>query len=187
VQQLLDAITGAAAHIGNDRLDILGANALGRALFLLLRELCLFCSSSRSIRASKRAIRRSWRAVQLDQELDGRGRRGCARHPSAARRRRRARCGPSRGRTRGHAGRGTRSARRSGAPGRRASPTRSVRIAYVDASDNRGAGSSIGGRLRRYCNGTRFRVRLVGRRRRAAVIVVALRDGKQGHHFVRGR
>jgi transcriptional regulator with XRE-family HTH domain len=33
VQQLLDALTGAAAHIGNDRLDILGANALGRALF----------------------------------------------------------------------------------------------------------------------------------------------------------
>ncbi|HET9737506.1 MAG TPA: helix-turn-helix domain-containing protein [Solirubrobacteraceae bacterium] len=30
VQQLLDALTGAAAHIGNHRLDILGANALGR-------------------------------------------------------------------------------------------------------------------------------------------------------------
>src|SRR5918996_4692054 len=34
VQQLLDALTGAAAHIGNERLDILGANTLGRALFL---------------------------------------------------------------------------------------------------------------------------------------------------------
>src|SRR5829696_3637451 len=34
VQQLLDAITGAAAHIGNDRLDIIAANPLGRALFL---------------------------------------------------------------------------------------------------------------------------------------------------------
>src|SRR4051812_9713985 len=34
VQQLMDAMTGAAAHIGNDRLDILGANPLGRALFL---------------------------------------------------------------------------------------------------------------------------------------------------------
>ena len=33
VQQLLDALTGAAAHIGNERLDILGANPLGRALF----------------------------------------------------------------------------------------------------------------------------------------------------------
>jgi len=33
VQQLLDALTG-AAHIGDDRLDILGANPLGRALFL---------------------------------------------------------------------------------------------------------------------------------------------------------
>src|SRR5215217_3741040 len=34
VQQLLDAMTGAGAHIGNSCLDILGANALGRALFL---------------------------------------------------------------------------------------------------------------------------------------------------------
>jgi transcriptional regulator with XRE-family HTH domain len=34
VQQLLDAMTGAAAHIGNHRLDILAANALGRALYL---------------------------------------------------------------------------------------------------------------------------------------------------------
>src|SRR3954451_15786280 len=33
VQQLMDAMTSAAAHIGNDRLDILGANPLGRALF----------------------------------------------------------------------------------------------------------------------------------------------------------
>jgi transcriptional regulator with XRE-family HTH domain len=34
VQQLLDAITGAAAHIGNERLDIFAANPLGRALYL---------------------------------------------------------------------------------------------------------------------------------------------------------
>jgi transcriptional regulator with XRE-family HTH domain len=33
VQWTLDAITGAAAYVGNDRLDILAANALGRALF----------------------------------------------------------------------------------------------------------------------------------------------------------
>ncbi len=33
VQQLLDSMTGAAAHIGNERLDILGANPLGRALY----------------------------------------------------------------------------------------------------------------------------------------------------------
>lgn len=33
VQQILDAITGAAALVGNDRLDILATNALGRALF----------------------------------------------------------------------------------------------------------------------------------------------------------
>jgi transcriptional regulator with XRE-family HTH domain len=32
-QELLDAMTGAAGHIGNHRLDILGANALGRALY----------------------------------------------------------------------------------------------------------------------------------------------------------
>jgi hypothetical protein len=34
VQQVLDGFTGAAAHIGDDRLDILAANPLGRALFL---------------------------------------------------------------------------------------------------------------------------------------------------------
>jgi MmyB-like transcription regulator ligand binding domain/Helix-turn-helix domain len=33
VQQLMDAMTGAAAHVGNNRLDMLGANPLGRALF----------------------------------------------------------------------------------------------------------------------------------------------------------
>jgi hypothetical protein len=34
VEQLLDAICGAAAHVGNERLDILAANPLGRALYL---------------------------------------------------------------------------------------------------------------------------------------------------------
>ena len=34
VQQLLDSMTGAAAHFGNERLDILCANPLGHALFL---------------------------------------------------------------------------------------------------------------------------------------------------------
>jgi hypothetical protein len=38
VQQLLDGMTGAAAHIGNDRLDMLGSNSLGRALFLEMLE-----------------------------------------------------------------------------------------------------------------------------------------------------
>jgi hypothetical protein len=33
VQWTLDAITGAAAYVGNDRLDILATNTLGRALF----------------------------------------------------------------------------------------------------------------------------------------------------------
>jgi transcriptional regulator with XRE-family HTH domain len=33
IQWTLDAITGAAAYVGNDRLDILAANQLGRALF----------------------------------------------------------------------------------------------------------------------------------------------------------
>ena len=33
VQWTLDAITGAAAYVGNDRLDILATNSLGRALF----------------------------------------------------------------------------------------------------------------------------------------------------------
>jgi hypothetical protein len=60
-------------------------------------------------------------------------------------------------------------------------------IAYVDASDNRGAGSSIGGKLRRYCNGTQFKIRLVGRRTRRAVIVVAFRNGKRVRQVVRRR
>ncbi len=33
VQHILDAITGAAAFVRNDRLDILAANALGYALY----------------------------------------------------------------------------------------------------------------------------------------------------------
>lgn len=33
VEQLLDAMTGAAAHLGNDRLDLIAANPLGRALY----------------------------------------------------------------------------------------------------------------------------------------------------------
>ena len=33
IQWTLDAITGAAAYVGNDRLDILATNGLGRALF----------------------------------------------------------------------------------------------------------------------------------------------------------
>src|SRR5919106_6786760 len=66
--------------------------------------------------------------------------------------------------------------------GRKAANGRSAsHIAYVDASDNRGAGSSIGGRLRKYCNGTRFKLKPFGRRTRTAVIVVALRNGRQVH------
>jgi hypothetical protein len=72
--------------------------------------------------------------------------------------------------------------------GRKAANGRSAsHIAYVDASDNRGAGSSIGGRLREYCNGTRFKLKPFGRRTRTAVIVVALRNGRQVHQVVRRR
>lgn len=60
-------------------------------------------------------------------------------------------------------------------------------IAYVDAPDNRGAGSFIGGKLRRYCNGQRFRVKTAGKRRRTAVIVVAFRDGERVRQIVRRR
>jgi transcriptional regulator with XRE-family HTH domain len=38
VEQLLDAMTGAAAHVGNHRLDILAANPLGRALYVEMFE-----------------------------------------------------------------------------------------------------------------------------------------------------
>jgi hypothetical protein len=72
--------------------------------------------------------------------------------------------------------------------GRKAPNGRSAsNIAYVDAKDNRGAGSSIGGRLRKYCNGTRFNVKPFGRRARTAVIVVALRNGKRVMQVVRQR
>ena len=76
----------------------------------------------------------------------------------------------------------TREGSRTAANGRSAS-----NIAYIDAADNRGAGSSIGGRLRRYCNGTHFRIRLTGQRTRTAVIVIALRDGRRVHQVVRRR
>jgi hypothetical protein len=72
--------------------------------------------------------------------------------------------------------------------GRKAANGRSAsHIAYVDASDNRGAGSSIGGRLGRYCNGTHFRVRPTGQRTRTAVIVVVLRDGRRVRQVVSRR
>lgn len=76
----------------------------------------------------------------------------------------------------------TRQGSRKAANGRSAS-----NIAYVDAADNRGAGSHIGGELRPYCNGTHFRIRLTGTRRRPAVIVVAFREGKRVHQVVRRR
>jgi hypothetical protein len=60
-------------------------------------------------------------------------------------------------------------------------------IAYVGASDNRGAGSYIGNQLGPYCNGTRFRIGLVDHRTRTAIIVVAFRDGKQVRQVVRRR
>lgn len=72
--------------------------------------------------------------------------------------------------------------------GRKAPNGRSAsNIAYVDARDNRGAGSSIGGKLRRYCNGTRFKVRITGKRTRTAVIVIAFRNGKRVRQEVRRR
>jgi hypothetical protein len=60
-------------------------------------------------------------------------------------------------------------------------------VAYVDSKDNQGAGSTIGGMLRRYCNGTRFRVAPIGQRTRTAVIVVALRNGEQVRQVIRRR
>ena len=59
IQWTLDAITGAAAIVGNDRLDILAANALGRALFSELyaapAQPANHARSSSSIRAPKRS------------------------------------------------------------------------------------------------------------------------------------
>lgn len=42
---------------------------------------------------------------------------------------------------------------------------RGADVRYVPSSDNRGAGSSLGNQLRRYCNGQAFRIRVTGRAR----------------------
>jgi hypothetical protein len=83
--------------------------------------------------------------------------------------------------------------RQAGAPDADPEPARagcpqlySARV-RASAARARFPGSSIGGKLHRYCNGTRFRIKPVGRRRRTAVIVVALRNGKQVHQVVRRR
>jgi hypothetical protein len=64
---------------------------------------------------------------------------------------------------------------------------RPLGVAYVAAADNRGPGNSIGGRLRKYCNGTHFKVKPFGGRTRTVVIVLALRDGRQVRQVQRRR
>ena len=58
VQWILDAMTGAAAFVGNERLDILAANQLGRALFSEL-----FAAPARPVNTA--------RFVFLDPRADG--------------------------------------------------------------------------------------------------------------------
>jgi hypothetical protein len=64
VQWTLDAISGAAAFVGNERLDILAANQLGRALFSKLYAAparpvnnARFCVSARSLQRVRRCQR----------------------------------------------------------------------------------------------------------------------------------
>jgi hypothetical protein len=55
---------------------------------------------------------------------------------------------------------------------------RTASIAFVAPADNRGAGSVIAERLRRYCDGTPFRVRAFSHRTRPTRILIAARGGR---------
>lgn len=55
---------------------------------------------------------------------------------------------------------------------------RNANIALVDPSDNRGAGSSIAGQLRSYCDGQKFKIQFYGNRPQTRILIVA-NDGKR--------
>lgn len=56
---------------------------------------------------------------------------------------------------------------------------RNANIALVDASDNRGAGSSIASQLRGWCDGQAFRVKAYGRRQRVVRILIIADRGRR--------
>lgn len=56
---------------------------------------------------------------------------------------------------------------------------REANIALINASDNRGAGSSMGNQLSRYCDGQRFQIKPSGRYRGPVSITVVANNGKR--------
>lgn len=61
---------------------------------------------------------------------------------------------------------------------------RNANISFVDASDNRGAGSTMGSALHKYCNGQRFVLRFTGRYAHTTRSLVAADHGKRVHVWV---
>ena len=83
IQWTLDAITGAAAYVGNDRLDILATNELGRALFSEL-----YAAPTRPANFARFVLPRPARRSLLPRLGPRRPRpppRSCARPPAATR------------------------------------------------------------------------------------------------------
>lgn len=56
---------------------------------------------------------------------------------------------------------------------------REANIALINSSDNRGAGSSIAGQLRGYCDGQRFRIKPYGKYPEPFSITVIANDGRR--------
>lgn len=56
---------------------------------------------------------------------------------------------------------------------------RNANIALVDPSDNRGAGSSIAGQLRNYCEGQKFKLQFYGNRPQLTRILIVANNGKR--------
>ena len=95
IQWTLDAITGAAAYVGNDRLDILATNQLGRALFSELYAAPARPAEPRAVRLPRPARRSVLRRLGPRRPRDRRdpalGRRPRPARPRPLRPRRRAR------------------------------------------------------------------------------------------------
>jgi hypothetical protein len=56
---------------------------------------------------------------------------------------------------------------------------RAANIALINSSDNRGAGSSIAGQLRSYCNGQKFKVSFYSKAQKTIRILIIANNGKR--------
>lgn len=61
---------------------------------------------------------------------------------------------------------------------------RNANIALVDPSDNRGAGSSIAGQLRKYCDGQKFKVKPYGKYPSGTRVLIVANRGRQLRKWV---